>query len=165
MNLTDLYKKKGDDAAPSASPPAVTSEKAPEPSGAPAPNFEAPPGLPQVYIDVNLKDQPLPEVIDMATAVAADTKKISARLMPGGESLCNATDIPYSPGYESKVVSDRIAQGPRVFLTSAERERFLNGEQTKVQEKDHEKGPTIAHPDTLKPGTYITGDSPAYRPG
>lgn len=169
MRLDDLYEKKGDAAAPSATPPAVTSETAAGPQAPPptdaAPAFEAPPGLPQEYIDANLKNQPLPQVVDIATAMRAEEKKLNVRLMPGGESLCNATDIPYTPGYESQVVKDRIAQGPRVFLTSAEKERFVHGTKDQAPAKDHEKGPTIAHPDTLRPGTFITGDSPAYRPG
>jgi hypothetical protein len=164
MNLSDLYKKEGDVAAPSATPPAGTSEeKVSGPSVAPAPDFESPPGLPQEYIDINLKNQAVPEILDVAT-VMQEERGLSFR-RTSRESLCNATSIPYSPGRESKAVADRVAQGPRIFLSTVHKDLVESGLDEKKEEKARTQGPTIAHPDTLCPGTFIKGDSPAYRPG
>ncbi len=166
-SLDDLYQKKVADAAPSASATAATSVKeAPSSSTTEAPVLETPPGLPQKYVDINLKNQPLPAVIDMATAMAEQEKPMAIRLIPTGETLINATDIPFIPGRESKIVKDRIQQGPHVFVSRAQKEKF---EQDLHEEKSKEtparsKGPTVAHPDTLKPGTFITGESFVYRP-
>ncbi len=168
-SLTELLEDKKMEAPtqvlPSTPPP--TQAEA-EPKDNTAPTIETPPGLPQEYIDINLKNQPLPAIADMAT-IAAELKEkpLNARLVPGGESMCNATNIPYSPGRESAVVKDRIAQGPHVFVSRAQREKF---EKDFDEEKDKgtqpgSKGPTVAHPDTLKPGTFITGESRVYRPG
>ena len=163
MNLSDLYKKEGTPAAPSATSPAAPSEKAPEPSGAPAPEFESPPGLPQEYIDINLKNQAVPEILNVAT-VMQEERGLSFR-KTSRESLCNATSIPYSPGRESKAVADRVAQGPRIFLSTVQKDLVDQGLDEKKEEPVRISGPTIAHPDTLKPGTFIRGDSQVYRPG
>lgn len=164
-SLSDLYQKKGAVAAPSAPSPAVPSEKAPEPVTAEAPVLETPPGLPQEYIDANLKNQPLPPAFDMAAVEADKAKPLNIRLLPS-ETMCSASDIPYVPNYEARIVKDRIEQGPRVFVTHAQRIKFEKDFADKVQaEKTEPKGPTLAHPDTLKPGVFITGESKVYRPG
>lgn len=167
-SLSDLYQKRGAVAAPSATSPAVPSadEKAPPPSsGAAAPILETPPGLPQEYIDANLKNQPLPPTMEATMVEAEQERPLNVRIVPNGESMCNATSIPYTPGYESSVVKSRIAQGPHVFTSRAEKERFEKGLDEKSQEQVEAKGPILAHPDTLRPGTFIKGESPAYRPG
>src|SRR5277367_1051831 len=98
-SLSDLYKKEGVVAAPSAPPLAATSVDAKAPpstsAGTAAPILETPPGLPQEYIDVNLKNQPLPQNADMAAFEYEKEKPLNIRLIPAGESMCNATDIPY----------------------------------------------------------------------
>jgi hypothetical protein len=176
MNLEELYASEGGAKAPLAPPPGTpaslpVSDGAPEPAAevpatqvTPAPAFESPPGLPQAYIDANLANQPLPQVIDAVFAEEQGPPPLNVRLVPGGESMCHVTDIPYSPGSEPKAVRDRIAQGPRVFLSRAAKAKFDEGSHEE-KEKAHRSGPTIAHPDTLKPGTFIKGDSPPYRPG
>lgn len=179
-SLSDLYKK---DAPPLAKalveamtdagltqPPAPA--PAPAKAQAPAPEkkeeqqiMETPPGLPQEYIEANLKNQPMPQTVDMEALAQEKAKPLNVRLMPN-ESLINATDIPYSPGSEPRVVRERIDQGPRVFVSSAQRERFEKDFDEKNQQAPiSKKGPTLAHPDTLRPGTHIKGDSPVYRPG
>lgn len=168
-DLNDLYQTQGAASAPSAASPAVTSEKA-SPShatGAEAPVLETPPGLPQEYIDANLKDQPMPTVMELTAIADAGPKPLNARLLPVGESMLNATDIPYRPGTEPRMVQDRIDQGPRIFVCRAQRDQFeqdiKDGKEPSAAPRP--KGQTVAHPDTLKPGTFITGESRVYRPG
>lgn len=149
-------------ASPTPVPEAAATEKKDE-----SPVIETPPGLPMEYVEINLKNQPLPSVLDMASITGEEVKPLNVRLMPGVESIINATDIPYSPGKPSRVVQDRIDQGPRVFVSRLQRDKF---EKDFHEEKSQEpqagaQGPTIAHPDTLKPGTFITGESRVYRPG
>ena len=144
-------------------PESKPSAPAPE-SKKEVPILEVPPGLPQEYIDANLKNQPLPEAVDPLTLIEQQKPRpLNTRIVPQGESLCNAENIPYAPGYESQVVRDRIAQGPRVFVSIAQKEAFEHGIQ-KAQET-RPPGPTLAHPDTLRPGTHITGEYVPYRPG
>jgi|CXWL01.1.fsa_nt_gi hypothetical protein len=166
-DLSDLYSKPMASTAPEA--PAFTAP-APAPQATAAPDAEekkqsldVPPGLPQEYIDANLINQPLPPVLDMSSISMEKAKPLNVRLLPN-ESLINATDIPYTPGYEPKVVRERIEQGPRVFVTSAQREKFEKDFDEKTQAPISKKAPTLAHPDTLRPGTHIKGDSPVYRP-
>jgi hypothetical protein len=142
--------------------PQASSEKKEE-----APVIETPPGLPMEYVEMNLKNQPLPSVMDMATITGEEVKPLNVRLMPGAESMINATDIPYSPGKPSRVVQDRIDQGPRVFVSRLQREKFEKDfhEEKSQASQEGAQSPKIAHPDTLKPGTFITGDSQVYRPG
>jgi hypothetical protein len=166
-SLDDLYKKREDAAAPSATPSAAPSvQKAPSSSEATAPISENPPGLPQEYIDINLKEQPLPEVADMAAVEQMKDRPLNARRLLSGESMCHVTNIPYRPGTEPEIVQDRIDQGPRVFANRAEKEKFeRDPHEEKADETKVPKKPTVAHPDTLKPGTFITGESRVYRPG
>lgn len=153
-DLSDLYKKDTDGGAQAAEP--VKSD---------APVLETPPGLPQEYIDINLKNQPLPAVVDMASISQEEEKGLSFRRLLVGESMCHATDIPYRPGTEPKIVQDRIDQGPRVFMSRVQRDQFEKTRDEKASETQaRPKGPTMPHPDTLKPGTFITGESKAYRP-
>lgn len=162
-DLSDLYSTK----APSPAAPAPQAAPAPAPAAEEKPKtmLDTPPGLPQEYIDANLINQPLPPVLDMSTIGMDKAKPLNVRLLPN-ESLINATDIPYTPGYEAKVVRERIEQGPRVFVTSAQREKFEKDFDEKKQASPiSKKAPTLAHPDTLRPGTHIKGDSPVYRPG
>lgn len=177
-SLSDLYQKKVPATEPAVqeklvqAPPfqpkaevKIADAKTSEPKKNEAPVMETPPGLPQEYIDVNLKNQPLPPVLDVSTFEQEKEKPLNIRLLPG-ESLCNATDIPYTPGYEPKIVTARIDQGPRAFVSRVQQERFnkdFDEKNQKVQAAP--KGPTLAHPDTLRPGTFIKGESPAYRPG
>lgn len=165
-SLTELLEgRKLEAPAPAAAPTPPPAQAA---ASKEAPKIETPPGLPQEYIDINLLNQPLPAIADMATiAEEQRAKPLNARLVPGGESLCNATDIPYSPGRESAVVKDRIAQGPHAFVSRAQREKFekdFDEEKSQVT-KPGQVGQKVAHPDTLKPGTHITGESRVYRPG
>ena len=135
------------------------------PSAAPT-EIESPPGLPQAYIDVNFKNQPVPEPIDLSAieAQAAASSVLAVRRVPGGESMCNVTDIPFTPGYEPPVVTARIAQGPRVFASRAGKEQHDHAKEAAEVVREP-KAPTLAHPDTSKPGRFIRGDSPPYRPG
>jgi hypothetical protein len=150
-DLNDLYKKEADGAAPA--------------PGTEAPILETPPGLPQEYIDINLKNQPLPAVIDMSSIAQEEEKDLNFRRVPGGESMCHVTNIPYRPGIEPRIVQDRIDQGPRVFASRVQRDQFEKDRDEKEdQSKARPKGPTLPHPDTLKPGTFITGESKVYRP-
>ena len=164
-SLTDLYKKK-EGAAVSAAPStgAPTTGKAPEPEKDDVPIMETPPGLPQEYIDANLMNRPLPQIIDMETAQAEQVKPLNIRAIIN-ETMSRATDVPYVPGYESKVVTERINQGPRVFLSRAQKEKFYKElDEKKPLVSPDAKAPSIAHPDTLKPGTFIKDESRAYRP-
>jgi hypothetical protein len=176
-SLTDLYKKEPlaqtlTDALADAGLQPPPAPPAPAPAPAPAKKeeepkqvMETPPGLPQEYIDANLLNQSLPPVLDMDAVAQEKAKPLNVRLTPN-ESLINATDIPYSPGTEPRVVRERIDQGPRVFVTSAQRDKFEKDFDEKKPEASISKTPPkLAHPDTLKPGTHIKGESPAYRPG
>jgi len=75
----------------------------------------------------------------------------------------NAEAIPFTPDAEPRAVKDRIAQGPAVYRSNAERDakEKLPPPVTAPITKNR---PTIAHPDMLRPGRYIKGDSPPYRP-
>jgi hypothetical protein len=166
MNLKDLYKKEGDGTAPSVTPPAVTSvESASAPEKASAPILQTPPGLPQEYIDANLMNQALPVVTEQQVE-EAKTKPLNYRVLATGETLCHKDNIPYHPGVEGKLIQERIAQGPRVFVSRAQKERFERDPDEKTTPTQNDpKGPTLAHPDTLRAGTVIRGDAVIYRPG
>jgi len=163
-SLSDLYKKEEQAAAPAPSAPApepVAEDKS-------APSLQTPPGLPQEYVETILKNQPLPEAQDpMILAQEQAPKPPSFSALPGGETLCNATDIPYTPGYEGRLVTERIAQGPRAFVSRAQKAKFEreNLDEKKETKEAPPRAPTLAHPDTLRPGTFIKGESPVYRPG
>jgi len=168
-DIEDLYKK---DVNAASAPPASGQEgQAPGSPEAPAPQaakaiMETPPGLPEAYVKANLQEQPIPQFLDQEAALAQSAAKpLNYRILPNAATLCHVDNIPYFPGREARLVTERVAQGPRVFLTQAAKEGFTKDFDGQKEETQKPKPPTLAHPDTLRPGTHIKGESAVYRPG
>jgi type IV secretory pathway VirB10-like protein len=156
-------------AAPKPKPEPTKPEAAPKTEAKPAPKTEAkpapiqiPPGLPQSYVDVNLQEQAVPQAL--AEEAAQEQKKpMSYEITPGVVTMCHRDCISYRPGPEGRLTQERIDQGPRVFVSRVQKAAYDRGEHE--EETIEPKGPTLAHPDTLRPGTYVKGESAPYRPG
>jgi hypothetical protein len=182
IDLGDL--SKGQAAAPIAGPTALPALAAlrdlalvalapPEPPAGDAPKDETPaqksapiqtpPGLPLAYVEMNLQDQPVPQ--PPTEEMAQEQKKpLGHELTPGVATMCHRECISYRPGTEVRLTQERIDQGPHVFVSRAQRDAHDRG-QHEEEESRAPQGPTLAHPNTLRAGTYIKGESAPYRPG
>ena len=158
IDPTKLFDKKGEPS--SGSTAATPEEKASGSSAAQMPDLEIPPGLPQSYVDANLKNQPIPAVLEDANqAEAAREPQKNFRVIEK-TTLCNVENIPYAPGHEPASVTERVSQGPRVHYT------IPTEEGSRAHEEKKPKPPVakVIHPDTSKPGRVVRGEPPPYRP-
>ena len=166
-DISELYDKK-----PSSPAPKKAEAKAEGSQGEKkieVPLIETPPGLPQEYIDKVLVDEAgipsVPTIQEESLRSATPPLNMKTTAKP---TLAHVETIPYAPGSNSRLVEERIAQGPRVFRSEAERINFQkeDDEKEKVIVPDKKGQGKMAHPDTSKAGRVIRGEPMSdYRPG
>ena len=125
--------------------------------------IQVPPGLPQEYIDANLQEQPVPQPLGEDVA-QTQKKPLGHELTPGVATMCHRECIPYAPGQQGRLIQERIAQGPRVFVSLAQKEEFERGPDEE-KEEGAPRPPALPQADTGRAGTYVKGESIPYRPG
>lgn len=162
-NINDLYGQHSGQKQPCENGPQESAPGGPTllPSGAPPELAGLTAGGPSRVI----KDDPV-EALAMTAEEMAAFKQGLLMIMQGISPLAtlyNADRIPYAPGVEPTAVQTRIAQGPYVF----EGKQAMEKAQTQSPQLSRPGRPPgkIAAGDMSKPGRFIKGDSPPYRPG
>ena len=107
-------------------------------------------------------DQP-PLTAEERDLLRQGTMEALAKFRPMGTRL-NADTVDYAPdGAMTPAVRERLAQGPHVYSSRAE--KLAKDGMPHPVSSAPAPAVALAHPDMSKPGRHISGDSPAYRPG